>query len=177
MKMMKKAVSIVLLGAMALSMAGCAKKIETVKKKDFKNAIEEVIDDTDYVDGESNVYYYGDNFFVDFYQLSDEDDAADCWEDILDSYNDMVDDKKFDGSRRMVNTDTFGYILLDGECDDKNFLTDISNVYFLQSGRSYYYGGIFYVEDEIIVVMTTKDKDANRDDINTILNALGYPKP
>lgn len=177
MKMMKKAVSIVLLGAMALSMAGCAKKIETVKKKDFKNAIEEVIDEDDYVENDSNVYYYGENFFIDFYEFSDEDDAADAWEDILDSYNDMVDDKKFDGSRRLVNTDTYGYILLNGDCDDKDFLTNISNVYFLQEGRSFYYGGIFFVEDEIIVVMTTKDKDSNMEDIRTILNALGYPKP
>ncbi len=174
---LKKVISVALLGAMALSIAGCAKKIESIKAKDFKNAIEEVIDEDDYSDLGDNIYYYGDNMFIDFYEFEDADDATDTWEDILDSYNDMTDDKKFDGSRRLVNTSNYGYILLDGECDDKNFLSDLSNVYFLQSGRSYYYGGIFFVDDEIIVVMTTKDKDGNREDIDTILAAMGYPKP
>lgn len=177
MKTMKKVISVALVGVMMMSLAGCAKKIESIRLKDFKSALETVIDEDDYTATDSNVYYYGDDFFIECYKKDDEDDAADAWEDILDSYNDMVDDKKFDGSYRMVNTDTFGYILLKGDCDDKHFLEDISNVYFLESGRNYYYGGIFWVEDEIIVVMTTKDKDSNRDDINTILNEMGYPKP
>ena len=174
---MKQVISVALVSAMALSIAGCAKKIESIKKGDFKDAIEEVIDDGDYVEYGDNIYYYGDNFFIDFYQLDDEDDAADAWDDILDSYNDMVDDKDFDGSRRMVSTSNYGYILLDGESDSDDFLADVSGITFLAGGENYYYGGIFYVEDEIIVVMTLKDKDGNREDIDTILAAMGYPHP
>ncbi len=179
MKTMKKAIAVSLIGAMLLPLAGCAKKIESVRARDFKTAIEEVIDEDDYTTNsdDSNVYYYGDDFFIDFYQLDDEDDAADAWEDILDSYNEMCDDKKFDGSRRMISTDAYGYILLNGESSDKHFLEDVANVYFLSGGKNFYYGGIFFVEDEIIVVMTTDDSNASRQDINTILNALGYPKP
>ena len=174
---MKKVISVAVLGAMALSMTGCAKKIESVKKGDFKDAIEEVIDDSDYSDNGSNIYYYGDNFFIEFYEFDDEDDARDCWDDIVDSYEDANDGGDFDGKRKTVNTDNYGYILLDGECEDDDFLTDISGVYFLNGGENYYYGGIYWVEDEIIIVMTTKDKDGNREDIDTIISALGYPKP
>ena len=61
----KKVISVALLGAMALSVAGCAKKIDPVKKKDFKTAIETVIDEDDYYETDNNnIYYYGDNFFI-----------------------------------------------------------------------------------------------------------------
>ena len=174
---MKKIISVALLGAMTLSVAGCALKIETVKKGDFKDAIEEVIDEGDYAETSNNIYYYGDNFFIDYYELDDEDDAADAWEDIYDVYEDMIDHSDFEGKRKTVSTSSYGYILLDGECDDDDFLRDVSGVQFLAYGENYYYGGIFYCEDQIIIVMTLKDKDGNREDIDTILDALGYPKP
>ena len=82
---MKKVISVAVLGAMVLSMTGCAKKIESVKKGDFKDAIEEASID-DYSDNGSNIYYYGDDFFIEFYEFDDEDDARDCWDDIIDSY-------------------------------------------------------------------------------------------
>ena len=174
----KKVISVALLGAMALSVAGCAKKIDPVKKKDFKTAIETVIDEDDYYETDNNnIYYYGDNFFIEFYQFDDADNALDTWEDILDSFESMKDHNDFDGRSSFVTTDEYGYIRLNGECEDDDFLTDLSGVVFLQSGESYYYGGIYYVDDEIIVVMTTKDKDGNREDIDTIISALGYPKP
>lgn len=175
--MKKKVISVALVGAMALSIAGCAKKIETVKAGDFRDALEEVMDDDDYTDANDNIYCYGDNFFIEFYEFGDEDDAADAWDDIYDTYEDMTDGGDFSGKRKTVTTGSFGYILLDGECEDEDFLTGVSGVQFLNGGENYYYGGIFYVEDQIIIVMTTKDKDGNREDIDTILNALGYPKP
>ena len=57
MKTMKKAIAVSLIGAMLLPLAGCAKKIESVRARDFKAAIEEVIDEDEYTtNGDSSVY-------------------------------------------------------------------------------------------------------------------------
>ena len=108
-----------------------------------------------------------DDYAIVFTQFDDEDDAEDAWEDMVDSFEDMMDDKDFDGRARLVNRDTYGYILLNGECDDRDFYT----------GRSYMYGGIYFVEDEAFAILTVEDDNDTRDDVNTILRALGLPRP
>ncbi|MBO4636574.1 MAG: hypothetical protein J5685_05435, partial [Clostridiales bacterium] len=108
MKKLKSVVALVLVGASMMSLAGCAKKIEPLKKKDFKDALENAldIDDDDYSDYDGsdydNVWYYEDKYFIDYYQYDDEDDAADWFEDVYDDYEDMIDDKDFSGRHRAV---------------------------------------------------------------------------
>jgi len=167
MKNLKKAVAITLIGAMLLPLAGCGKKIEPVRARDFEAAIEEVFDDDEYMSYDGSVFVSDDDFVIGYMKFEDEDDALDSWEDFIDDYEDMLDHKKFDGRHVFVNRDTYGYILLNGENSDRNFA----------EGKGYYYGGIYFTEDVLIVVITTDDRDASRQDVNTILNALGYPKP
>lgn len=168
MKNIKKIISVTLAGVMLMPLAGCARrKIEAVSKKDFKNAVEEVFDDDDYGTIGDSVFVIDDHYAVNFTQFDDEDDARDTWEEALDNFDDMMDDNDFDGRTVRVDRDEYGYILFDGECDDSSFM----------GNRSYLYGGIFYVEDEYIAVVTDKDKDANRDNVDTILSALGFPHP
>ena len=150
-----------------MSLAGCARKIEPVSSRDFKNAVEEVFDDDEYGTYGGSVFVLDDHFAVNFTEFDDEDDARDTWEEALDNFDDMMDDNDFHGRTVRVDRDNYGYILFDGECDDDDFMGD----------RSYIYGGIFYVEDEYIAVVTDKDKDSNRADVDTILNALGFPHP
>ena len=167
MKNTKKIIAATLVGAMLLPLAGCAKKIELIRAGEFKDAIEEVFDDDDYVSYGDMIVVMDDDYAIVFSQYDDEDDALDAWEDTVDDYEDMMDDKDFDGRTRLVNRDTYGYILLNGECDDRDFY----------QGRSYMYGGIYYVEDEIFAIVTVDDDNGARDDINTILRALGLPRP
>lgn len=167
MKMIKEIMAVTLVGAMLLPLAGCAKKIERMRAKDFKNGIETVFDDDEYSSYGDTISLADDDYIIAFMTADDDDDARDEWEDIVDAFQDMKDDKKFDGRTRLVDRDTYGYILLSGDCKDKDFA----------NGKGYYYGGIFYVEDELIVVITLKDKDSCRDNIDTILRALGLPRP
>ena len=168
MKNMKKIISAALAGIMLLPLAGCAfKKIERVRSKDFKNAIEEVFDEDDYGTYGDSIFVNDEHYAVNFTEFDDEDDARDTWEEALDNFDDMMDDHDFDGRTVRVDRDSYGYILFDGECEDSDFM----------GNRSYIYGGIFYVEDEYIAVVTDKDKDANRDNVDTILTAIGFPHP
>lgn len=168
MKNMKKVIAAALAGIMLMPLAGCAgRKIEAVSARDFKRAVEEVFDEDDYGSFGGSIYVIDDHYAVNFTEFDDDDDARDTWEEALDNFDDMMDDNDFDGRTVRVDRDTYGYILFNGECDDPNFMGD----------RSYIYGGIFYVDDEYIAVVTDKDKDANRDNVDTILNALGFPHP
>lgn len=165
MKNVKKIIAATLVGAMILPLAGCAKKIERVKSRDFEAAIEEVFDDDEYGSYGGSTVVYADNYEIMFMTLDDDDEARDDWEDFLDEFDDMMDDDDFDGRTRRVDRGEYGYVLLDGENDSRDFA----------DGSDYLYGGIYYVEDELIVVLTTKDKDSYREDVDTILNALGFP--
>lgn len=172
-KAIKNIVSVVLLASMALSIAGCAKKIEPVKKKDFKDALEEVfdIDDDDYRDYDwddyENIYYYDHDTRVEMYQYDDEEDALDLFEDIYDDYEDMIEDKEFKGKKRAVFNENggYGYILLDGVTDADEF------------GDDDFYGGIYWSGDTIIYVYVLSDKDKYTKQIDEFLNVIGYPKP
>lgn len=165
MKSVKSVIAAVLVGSMVLPLAGCARKIERIRARDFESAIEEVFDDDEYGSNGGSVYVLSDHYAVNFTAFNDDDDARDTWEEALDDFDDMMDDADFDGRTRRVDRDTYGYILFDGECDDPSFM----------GNRDYIYGGIFYVEDEYIAVVTDKDKDSNRENVDTILEALGFP--
>ena len=167
MKKVKCIVSAILAGAMLLPLTGCLKKVEYVKEKDFKNAIEEVFDDDEYLDFDGLIYVDDDDYAIGLVIHDDEDDAEDEWDDVLDAYDDMMDDHDFDGRTVRVDLEDYGYILLNGECDDRDFMR----------GRGYLYGGIYYVDDEVIVICTLKDKDSYRENIDTILRELGLPHP
>lgn len=173
MKTMKKVVSVILLGAMALSMAGCSKKIQTVDKKDFKDAVKEALDadksdirDWDNSDNE-NLWYYEGKFYVDMYIYDDEDDAADRFEDLYDDYQDMIKDKEFDGKSKAVMGKTYGYILLNGEVTDDDYGFAETDVY----------GGYFWVEDQFFIIICRSTKDKNTQQIDALLDALGFPQP
>ena len=172
-KVLTSIVSVVLIASMGLSVAGCAKKIKPVTKKDFKKALEETfdIDDDDYGDYDGDDYVhisYGDHDYdVEFYQFDDDDDAFDMFDDLYDAYEDMIEDKDFTGKHRAVYNEkaAYGYILLNGEADDKHFFDDDI------------YGGIYWSGDTIIIVLVTSDKDKYVDNVSTMIRAIGYPKP
>lgn len=170
-KTVRKIMSVILATSVVLPLASCGRKIEPIDSKDFKKALEDIldIDDDEYYDWEEddneNIWYYDSNIIVDFYIYEDEDDAYDYFEDQYDEYEDMMDDKDFSGKSKAVFTDTYGYILLDGEADTKNWLDDD------------YYGGIYYAGDMVVRIFTTSTKDAKKETVDELLSELGLPKP
>lgn len=172
-KAVKNIVSVVLLACMAFSLASCGKKISPVKKKDFKSALEDSfdIDEDDYSDYDWDDYdyisYLDHDYYVVLRQYDDADDALDEFENIYDDYEDMVDDKEFKGKRSAVFNEKagYGYILLNGESDSEDFFDDDI------------YGGIYWTEDEIIIVIVLSDKDKYTENVDAMLKAIGYPRP
>ena len=172
-KILTNVVSVVLIAGMALSIASCGKKIEPVKAKDFKKALEESfdIDDDEYTEYEgsdyTNIYYYEHDYWIDYYQFDDEDDAFDRFDDWYDAYEDVVDGKDFSGKHRSFYNEKagYGYILLNGESEDNDFVDDKV------------YGGIYWSGDTFIIILVTSDKDKYVDNVTALIRALGYPKP
>ena len=169
MKTIRSVVATILVGATMMSLAGCAKKIEPVKKKDFKTALENAldIDDDEYLDGDGTVIYMEGKYYIMYRTFEDEDDAADWFEDLYDDFEDAVDDKDFTGKHREVYNENggYGYIVFDGESDGGDMM------------EGDLYGGIYWAEDTAIYVMATSNKDKYVDGINALLSELGYPKP
>ena len=172
-KAIKTIVSLTLLTSMAFSIAGCAKKIEPVKKNDFKDALEEVfdIDDDDYSDYDfddcTNIYYVDHDYYIEMYQFDDEDDALEMFEDLYDDFEDMVEDKEFKGKKKGVFNEKqgYGYILVNGESESDDFFDDDI------------YGGFYWSGDTLIIVVVFSDKDKYTENIDAMIRALGYPKP
>ncbi|MBO4637138.1 MAG: hypothetical protein J5685_08350 [Clostridiales bacterium] len=175
MKVLRSAVTFLLAGAMMMSLAGCAKKIEPLKAKDFKDALENAldVDEDEYLEIDNDnveVVMYSEGKYVMLYrQYDDEDDAADWFEDTLDDFEDAVDDKDFTGRHRQVYNENggYGYILFNGENEGSGELM----------GDGHIYGGIYWAEDTIVYIFCASDKDKYIDGVNAVLRELGYPRP
>ena len=172
MKVLKTVVCSALVATMLFCMVGCV-NVKAVNKKDFKNALEDVadIDDDEYYeyddfdsDIDYTIYAYDSDAYYDYSIYGDEDDALDAFEDIYDEFQDMKDDKDFDGSLRMGLSGSTGYILFNGEADGSVFDDEV-------------YGGIYLKDDVVIMVYAYSDSKSDIKDINAFLSAIGLPKP
>lgn len=158
-----------------MSVAACGKNYTVVSKKDFTNALEDVadLDEDDWYDYED--YYshskhdidcYDGDFHYEWIEFDDENHAMDFFEDYYyDDFEDMIDDKDFDGKYSTKITDTEGYIILNGESNSSDFFDDEL------------YGGIFCKDGVVVIVLcrSTRDRDTAR--VDEFLRAIGYPTP
>lgn len=166
MKNLKKAVSVILVAAMALSLAGCASKFKAVDEKDFKEACKSAFgaknsEIEDYGYGDVEFYAYEEkNIEVSLMIYDDEDDAQDFFEDVYDELEDAIDDGDVEGKTKLVNHETWGYVIVKGENEDGD---DI-------------YAGFYLVDDQIIMFTceSLKDKDVSK--VNDFLKDLGLPR-
>jgi hypothetical protein len=171
--------SVLLIGSMALSVAGCA-GFNAITAKEYKSAIKAATDlkssdiriEEDTRVGKADVNttlrasegkcYYG------FIEFEDAEDAADYFEDeVYDGFLDMIEDKDFDGNYRETYSKSAatGYILVDGEGEsDNDFNGDV-------------YGGVFLKDNTIVIAMATSGKNKDKDKIDAVLDQISYPKP
>ena len=118
-------------------------------------------DDYDYVG------YYDSAYVFFFYDYSDADVAAGMFEDIYDSYEDMIGNGDFEGTNSACFGDSEGYILLNGECTD----------YYFDFEDDDCYGGVFFKETTVAYIIATSDNEEKTANVDQFLGELGYPTP
>ncbi|SCW57528.1 hypothetical protein SAMN02910456_01934 [Ruminococcaceae bacterium YRB3002] len=174
----KGVVAAVLTGAIIMSVAGCV-SFEQISNKEFKKALTGAgkIDEEEITEVKDATYEGADlkrkiiasdgKCLYSYMEFDDKDDAFDAFKDIYDDFGDAVDDDDFDGkySKGISESSYSGYLLVDGDSDDKDFV----------DGKCY--GGIYYKEDTIVIVMANSQKTKDKDKIDAVLDAIGYPKP
>jgi hypothetical protein len=181
-KLLKKALSFVLLGSMVLSIAACAPKgVRSLTKDQFKDAIMNagvLAENNDFLsikgpEGSKleciqfgndvrakDGYYY--NCVIAYLWNTDKDDEAKDMYD--DAYSVMIDSGSFDGTVKEESTDKYAYFTVDGTTEE----------YPMQG---YCYGGWYWSGNSFVFVYTTEDNDDHRGRIDSILDKLGFPKP
>lgn len=197
MKKFKSFVAAALVASVIFGATGCSmgkKKFEATTKKDFKNALEDVLDldDDDYnsVANPTSIYSYsyvspfldgmdlldeyeiamdieysdGDDHYY-FMEFDDEEDALEFFEDTFyDAFQDVIKDKDFEGKYFTYLDEEMGYVIVHGESDSDDFFDDDI------------VGGFFVKDGVFVAVYTLSDKDSHIEDINAFLEAIGYPK-
>ncbi|MBO4636575.1 MAG: hypothetical protein J5685_05440 [Clostridiales bacterium] len=183
MKAFKTIGAAALAGAMMLSMAGCSSvKIEKKSMKDFESAVEDntEIDLNEYsYDNCENLYFYNDWYYIDYFEFNDADEAEDAYDDAFDSFSSNKDHNDYSGSSRNLSTNDYKYFLFNGEIDGSGFFAPLSDEYESIAGSidGDVYGGVYWVEDTVIVVMVRSHESDDKGYINAILSDLGYPHP
>ena len=96
----------------------------------------------------------------------DEATAKDLFDYYYSDYSGILDDKDFSGIKSYeIGTNT-AYLLIDGRYDDK-----INNTYTP-------YHDAIYLKGNTVIIVTAADYDLSIEkEVNTFLDALGYPHP
>lgn len=171
MKNFKKAMSLTLIMAMALSLTACGKSFKAISKKDFEKGLKaikldddiEEEDDEDELDDDMTyeALVYADNQAYRFMEFEDEDAAFDYFEEnYYDEFEDYLEDDEFEGEESHKLKKDTGYILFNGEEDGDDV-----------------YGGVFLKGNTIVVAEAGSTKKSAKKDIDAFLKAIGYPKP
>ena len=182
-KLLKTVISVVLMGAMVLSSAACAKEekkigAEKLTANQFQESLKKAnvgIFDTDISKIDNKTYSYvkyqkGDDFriFVEFWRYEQGNAPTATLYTKSENYKKIQQKGTFAGS--IVNKKTGGitYFTLNGYNNDD---------YDLWGAKGYYYGGWYFTDRTIIIVYTMSDTDEYRTAVDKIISQLGFPKP
>ena len=110
-----------------------------------------------YADNEN---YYG------YTKCADEATAKALFEYYFDDYDHIFDSKDFSGIKSYEVGDNTAYLLIDGRYDDK-----AANTY------TPYHDALFLKGDTVIVAIASDYDLSIEKEVNTFLDALGYPHP
>lgn len=172
MKGLKGIVSVLLIGAMALSLCACG--VKEVAPKEFKSIVKEALDCDKEDLYESEGYY---DYIETRISYSGED--YDKYTVILTEYEDEDAAKyAFDVETNSMNFKK-SHDQIDGKCKiAKNYITiDAEVTYGYDGNDEDVYGGVYMAGNYIIEVYTYTGKDKDKDVIDEVIDALGYPKP
>lgn len=206
MKNFKKFVATCLVMSMAVPMVACSKvKFEEFDCNDVEDVFEDFDADNcgwmgyfldkgeyfksseDYSCFDATEYDYSkvisgrldNNTVITCFEFDDEDDAYDYFtEMIYEEFEDIKEDKHFDGNIRMANSEGFGYVLVDADYDEEVYFGDISYARNVDFDFEHLYGGVYYIENTVCIIMNyNKGKDREISELNEVLEALELPQP
>ena len=186
MKKLKGLIAAVLVGATILSATGCS-GVKYIEDEDvFFDALQDAagIKKKEMLIREKNTTYNGvDVEYLTFTEdggntycyirFEDEDDAMDTFKDKYDSFEDLLDDKEFDGSNKRMLSNDKGYLILDGDLEEG---AEFDGSTF-NTGDVNYYGGFYVNKNVYIEVYTLEGSRRDKEKINAMLKALNFPAP
>lgn len=175
MKGLKGIVSVLLVGAMAFSLCACS-SVKEVAPKEFKSIVKDVMDcdkedlreyDKDWLLDyeESEIYYVGDDadkYYIDITEYEDEDAAKYVFERDVNNMEFYKKHDNIDGKIKIAKN----YYVIDAEVS-----------YGYDADSVDVYGGSYLAGNYIITVSSSTGKDKDKDVIDELIDALGYPKP
>lgn len=204
MKKLKSMISVLLIAAMTLSLAGCGKKFDPIEDSVFEDALDEVFSVEEGDNGwrtVSNATGTGDygywSAFMDgtsIFRTADkiklnieyigESDQYYCFIEFKDAEEGMewFEDYIYSDFEDAIKDDDF-----EGSSSYKltetmgyvlvNGENDSDFLEYCTDGEGDIYGGFFYNDGIFVAAFTTKLKDSRIEDVDAFLSAIGYPKP
>jgi hypothetical protein len=167
LKNIKKVLVLVLVMAMVFSLAACNKKV--IDDKDF----EDIMEDLDYSvyegSGDSkidtNMYAYDEDmdFYVNFDEYDDKDDAIDDFEDRVDDLKDFKEDDEFEGSSKVSGSGNYKKLVIKGDFDEDSGMFD-GEIYMV----------MVRVDNIMITAYTDSTDKGDVKEIDKIIKELGY---
>lgn len=188
MKKLHSAVAVILVMATVLSLSGCSSFKVIDNEDQFFDALEEsagikkknTIHEKKYeVNGDDTEYFIytgdGDNFYT-YIRFEDEDDAMDYFDEFYQDFEEIKEDKEFDGSYSMSMNKTRGMVTFNGEVESDNGLNFYHmNKYFFEDTDIY--GGVYVNKNVYIEVYSANGSKRDKEKIDKFLKQLGLPKP
>lgn len=117
----------------------------------------------------------GDNFYT-YIRFKKEDDAMDFFDEIYQDFEEINDDKEYDGSHTASLTKTRGYLVFNGEVSAENSMHFYHmNQYFFDDTEIY--GGVYVNQNVYIEVYSVNGSKRDKEKITKFLKELGFPKP
>ena len=188
MKRLKAVAASVMVCTMLFSFTGCS-SFKVIDDEDvFFDALEKTVnvdkDDTLHeknfdINGDKAEYLIfdveGDNYYT-YIRFKDEDDALDFFDEINQDFDDILDDKEFEGSHTSSMTKTRGYLVFDGEVEGEN------NMHFYHMNQRFFedteiFGGVYVNKNVYIEVYSTNGSKRDKEKVTKLLKELGFPKP
>ena len=168
MKTIKRMTALLLVGAMALSLAACGSSKKAVTSKEFKKTLEKADftvqkskdKDADecyeafYTDDDGESYAY-----ITYYKFESKSMAKDCFSDSYDELKDLEEDELFDGE---ITKNSWKFTA-EGEFDEDSGIAN---------GEEAYAVGVL-AEDTVLICFSSADK-AGKKVLNKALDSLGY---
>lgn len=182
MRKFRTVTALFMTAVMAFSFAGCGKKIkfynQDVITKIFEDKLdidEDEIYSTEMEKGQApaDCLYITTRYNdvrINVILFDEAEEALETFEQKYDVFNDTFDRQGiFEGNYDSEFEDNWGYIVVNGENTSSGIFGDIY-------ATGSVYAGIYFVDSMIVTVMPEPGFDINADDIDTVLDALGYPK-
>ena len=168
MKTIKRMTALLLVGAMALSLAACGSSKKAVTSKEFKKTLEKadftVQKSKDKDADECYEAFYteedGESYaYITYYKFESKKLAKECFSDSYDELKELEEDELFDGE---ITKNSWKFTA-EGEFDEDSGIAN---------GEEAYAVGVL-AEDTVLICFSSADK-ASKKVLNKALDSLGY---